>query len=754
MRMQRGHPIFGSIVLIAAFLAGAATLLGGVLVEIGRDVFAAIAMSALAVFLLIVRPIAQERKSSEQRLRLQIDRLVTTINNMSQGLLLFDAAGRLVVCNRRYVEMYGLAPDVVKPGCTLEELLQHRQDTGSFAGNVDQYRAAILRDLSAGHVTAGLFETSDGRSIRIVNQPMSSGGWVATHEDITEQTTVRKERDRSKAFADMVIENVPVTIFVKNANDRRFVLVNKACERDWGLPRSEIIGKTAYDIFPTAAADVINERDERLLQCPEPLYFEEHSIQMPDKGTRIVTSKRLLIRSADGKEQYLAGVVEDITDRKRAEERIARLAHYDSITDLPNRILFREQLEQALARVNRGERIAVLYLDLDQFKNVNDTLGHPVGDELLKAVAARLRGCLRENDAIGRLGGDEFAIVQSCVSEPHDVSTLANRIHEAIRVPYEVGSHRLVADTSIGIALAPDDGTDPDQLLKNADLAMYSAKANGRSTYRFFEAGMDARLKERRALELDLREAITRDGLELHYQPLVNLRDDRITGCEALLRWRHHARGMIPPMEFIPVAEETGLINQIGEWVLQTACAEATKWRDDLRIAVNVSAVQFKDGSLVQQVVGALAASGLAAHRLELELTESVLIRDDEATLLILHQLRKLGVRIVMDDFGTGYSSLNYLQRFPFDKLKIDRSFIKDISEPEGSVSIVHAVINIARSRDITTTAEGVETESQMQALRALGCTEMQGYLFSRPRPAAEIVKLLQPADAGAVAVA
>ena len=322
----------------------------------------------------------------------------------------------------------------------------------------------------------------------------------------------------------------------------------------------------------------------------------------------------------------------------------------------------------------------MLYIDLDNFKGVNDTLGHSVGDELLKDVASRIRGCLQETDIVGRLGGDEFAIVQTAVVDPKNITNLVNRIHEVIRAPFEVGAHQLVIDTSIGIALAPDDGTDPDQLLKCADLAMYGAKTDGRSTYRFFEPEMDSRVKLRRALEFDLRESIMCGGLELYYQPVVNLRDGKVSGCEALLRWFHPERGMISPAEFIPIAEETGLINQLGEWVLRTACAEAMNWPEDTNLAVNVSPVQFKAGNLVQTVINALAASGLQAHRLELEITESVLIRDDEATLHILHQLRKLGVRIAMDDFGTGYSSLNYLQRFPFDKIKIDRSFINNIA--------------------------------------------------------------------------
>jgi predicted signal transduction protein with EAL and GGDEF domain len=300
----------------------------------------------------------------------------------------------------------------------------------------------------------------------------------------------------------------------------------------------------------------------------------------------------------------------------------------------------------------------------------------------------------------------------------------------------------VTTDASIGIALAPQHGDDLDQILKNADLAMYAAKSAGRRTYRFFEPEMDARVRTRRMLEMDLRQAISDGAFEVHYQPCVNLRDNKITGCEALLRWRHSERGMISPAEFIPIAEETGLINQLGEWVLTTACAEATTWPDHIKLAVNVSPVQFKSGALALKIVAALAASGLAASRLELEITEAVLIRDDEAALAVLHQLRAIGVRIALDDFGTGYSSLSYLQRFPFDKIKIDRCFVNDIAEPDGSSCIVQAVVNIAAARQMTTTAEGVETQQQRELLRALGCAEMQGYLFSPAKPAAEIRQL------------
>ena len=572
--------------------------------------FIAVAASSVLLIAIILYLIF---RLMTRRLSIEKQRLDTAINNMTQGLLLFDAAKRLIVCNRRYIEMYGLSPDVVKPGCSFRDVIRHRQETGSFTGDLEAYCSEVLHDI--GRSKNAIVETSDGRLIEISNEPVAPGGWLAIHEDVTE--------------------------------------------------------------------------------------------------------------------------------RIRTEERIAHLAHYDALTDLPNRVLMRGHLEQRVAELAQGKPFAILYIDIDEFKGVNDSFGHEIGDELLRHVAARLRGCVGPQDLVARLGGDEFAIVKADTRDRGQLTTLAEQILDSLRIPAHCKGQEVPIEASIGIAIAPDDGLSLEDLFKNADLAMYAAKSDGRRTYRFFVPELDARLKKRRQLELDLRQALARGQLEIHYQPLVELATDTVAGCEALLRWHHPERGMISPADFIPVAEDTGLINEIGDWVLKRACAEAAGWPGHIRLAVNVSPVQFRSKTLALRVATALRDSGLAPDRLELEITEAVLIRDDEEALVILHQLRDLGVRIALDDFGTGYSSLSYLRRFPFDKIKIDRSFVSDIGNADSSSMIVEAVVNMASACRMSTTAEGVETEMQREILRGLGCSEMQGYLFSPAVPASKLQQLL-----------
>jgi diguanylate cyclase (GGDEF)-like protein/PAS domain S-box-containing protein len=552
-------------------------------------------------------------------------------------------------------------------------------------------------------------------------------------------------RIHSRELLQQIVDVIPSPVFVKD-REHRWVIVNKAFCDLMGRSAEELHGRSDDDFFPKEQVRVFWEVDDRVFASGEPIENEELHTDAHGTTRTIITCKRL-VGLADGT-RLLVGVITDVTRYREAEAHIRHLAHHDALTGLANRALFRERLGRALAAARRrGGPVAVLCLDLDRFKPVNDTLGHPVGDALLRAVAARLLACVREGDTAARLGGDEFAVLQAGAGQPEAAGALARRLVEALSAPYEVLGHQVVVGASVGVALAPGDGRDPDELLKRADMALYRAKADGRGTFRSFEPGMDARLQARRLLELDLRKALAAGELELHYQPLVDLRTGAVSALEALLRWRHPARGLVPPGEFVPLAEEIGLIVPVGGWVLRRACADAAGWPGGVRVAVNLSAAQFRGRELVAAVVGALAAAGLAPARLELEITETVLLRDGEATLATLRELRALGVRIAMDDFGTGYSSLGYLRSFPFDKIKIDRCFVRDLGASADCEAIVRAVTGLGGSLGIATTAEGVETEEQLERLRAEGCDEAQGFHLGRPMPAADIRALLDRGD-------
>jgi diguanylate cyclase (GGDEF)-like protein/PAS domain S-box-containing protein len=690
-------------------------------------------------------PLAQQarlsRDPSEDKFREQSRLFDTAVNNMSQGLVMFDAAERLLICNRRYLEMYGLSAETVKPGCTLLDMLRHRIAMGTFARDPQEYRADLLATIAEGRTIRRITETGDGRTIAVVNQPMEGGGWVATHEDITERRQAEKERDRAKAFLDTVIDNVPVTLVVRDARNHRFVLVNRAAEELWGLPRAEMIGRSAHDLFPKDAADLIEARDAEVLQSGRQLFIDEHPMHTTH-DTRVITSKRVAILGADGKPEYLLGVIEDITEKRRAEERIAHLAHHDPLTDLPNRAAFNQHLDDVMARAKQsGEPFALIAVDLDRFKEVNDVFGHSVGDALLCEVTARLNEAA-EGAFVARLGGDEFTVICENGPQPAAAEALAERLQAAVGGDIEIAGHQLRIGLSIGVAIFPTDGADAAGLQGNADAALYRSKADGRGSVRFFEADMDQRLRDRRALQRDLQAAVERGELAVHYQPQSRV-GDGVVGFEALMRWHHPTRGMIAPNTFIPLAEESGLIISIGEWILRETCREAASWPRPLQIAVNLSPVQFQHGDLPAMVHAVLLETGLAADRLELEITEGVLIGDFARALSILRRLKALGVRIAMDDFGTGYSSLSYLQSFPFDKIKIDQSFVSNLDRSPQSAAIIRAVIGLGRGLDLPVIAEGVETAAQLAFLTEEACDEVQGYLVGRPGPIENYAELV-----------
>ena len=579
--------------------------------EIGEMARAVEVFKANAITLL-------DQKARLEQLNLWLD---IALNNMARGLSMFDAREQLVVCNANYLRMYSLPAEMARPGTRFEDILGLRLGaivSSASEGQLDErFR---IRDVLAKvvvHRQEGRFSQTlqDGRIIEVSMRPLETGGWVALHEDVTEQ--------------------------------------------------------------------------------------------------------------------------------RRASEHIARLARHDPMTGLANRLKFRERLEENARNLGSGQGFALHCIDLDKFKEVNDTHGHPAGDVLLKSVARRLEATVRSGDVVARLGGDEFAVVQLGAASQAEAAALARRLIEAVSEPMVVHGHRIEIGATIGVALAPGDGTNPDDLLKHADMALYRAKADGRGRHSFFDPAMEGRLRARRMLESDLQQAVTQRQFELHYQPIVSLERGCVSGCEALIRWRHPERGMTSPADFIPVAEDIGLIQEIGAWAIDEACRAASKWPAPIAVAVNLSAAQFGTSDLVSIVSAALEASGLEPRRLELEVTESLILDQDPATVDTLHRLRGLGVRIALDDFGTGYSSLSYLRSFPFDKIKIDQSFVRDLSQRADCVAIVGAVAQLARSLAMATVAEGVETEDHLAKVRASGCTEVQGYLFSRPVPGKDIVAVI-----------
>ncbi len=567
-------------------------------------------------------PGAQRASDQEAELRRANLRFETALSNMSQGLCLYDADGRLDVVNQQFFDIYHLDPNCVRPGVLFRDVLQTSIDAGNYPGRTADELVAERQSFVDRRVSGVVLQTlGDGRIVAISHSPMQDGGWVATYEDVTA--------------------------------------------------------------------------------------------------------------------------------RRTAEAQVAHMVRHDALTSLPNRLVLQERLEHAVSEAGRGAGSALLCLNFDRFKAVNDTLGHQVGDGLLRLAADRLMACVREGDLVARLDGDEFAIVQAGIGRPEEARLLAERILAALQQPFVVEGHEVIIDVSIGLAIVPGDGTTAATLLKNADMALHRAKQDGRGGFCFFEPEMDQRLQRRRHLELDLRRGVLAEEFVLFYQPLVNLDRNEVSGFEALLRWPHPERGMVSPGEFIPVAEEIGVIVDLGEWVIRRACADAALWPGDIKVAVNLSPVQFRSRNLVPTVAAALAESGLAPWRLELEITESVLLQDNAATLAVLHELRALGARISMDDFGTGYSSLSYLRSFPFDKLKIDQAFVRDLSTREDCVHIVRAVQGLCAGLGIATVAEGVETEGQLARLRAEGCKEVQGFLFSRARCVADVPGILRRINGG-----
>jgi diguanylate cyclase (GGDEF)-like protein/PAS domain S-box-containing protein len=819
---------------------------------------AALAALVIAVILsLIVQQLARQHRSSRERLALEKSRLDTAVNNMTHGLLLFDSSHRLVVCNRRYLEIYGLSPEIVRPGSAFRDLIAHRNEAWSIPGDVDEHCARILEHIALGK---SIFNTApDGRSIQVRHRQISDGGWVATHEDITERvkreasfrllfdsnpvpmwvfdqrsldfiavnqtaidkygysreeflslkvTDIRppKTRERFKAwvanivptddgknlwqhltadgriidvciysqalnyeghearlvavhdvtdqknaaeqlaktkkFLDAVIENVPVPIVVKDvpqpgagADSFTFSLVNKAAEELYGISGEECIGKTLSDIFPEEKIRFLFDLDNQALLTDGAVISEDHLAFSRSKGVRLVTSRRMAIRGLSGRPEHLVALSEDVTDRREAEKRIEFMAHHDVLTGLANRAAFDEcfaaTLQQATLTQNR---VSLMCMDLDGFKEINDTYGHSAGDGVLKEVARRITLCA-EGAFIARFGGDEFAMILPDDDELSCANLVAHRLLSSMNSELSIAGHRLKIGMTIGVAQYPEHGSDCETLLSNADVALYRAKANEPGTVQFFMPEMGTQVRERRALQDDLRHALADGELTLDYQPQFAA-DGNVIGFEALARWHSPKRGTVSPATFIEAAEDSNLILALGEWALRDACREASTWTNPFKVSVNISPKQFRHGDLPALVHSILIETGLRPSRLELEITEGILIDDFSRALSVLNRLKALGVIIALDDFGTGYSSLSYLHSFPFDLIKIDRTFVSDLMTSRHSTAIVRAVVGLGRSLGVPVLAEGVETKQQRDFLFEVGCSAIQGYLSGKPLPA------------------
>ena len=669
--------------------------------------------------------IADARKSHE--------RLREAIEILPQGIVFLDAEGRYILWNKKYAEIYNRSSDLFERGARLEDTIRVGVERGDYPEAIGREEEWIARRLAKLYQPGERHEQTlaDGRVILIDEQLTEDGGVIGLRVDITEL------KQREASFR-LLFDSNPVPMIVCSLDGERILGVNDAAIEHYGYSRAE---------FERLTIRALQAFDPEL-----PWAGDRSSDEQAARTWKHVRADGALIDLAIYSRQLVYGdqpavllALMDITERKRAEARLSFMAQHDGLTGLPNRNMLRQHMDDMLLHTRRSsDKVAVLVLGLDNFKAVNDTLGHGIGDKLLRGVAKRLRSTLREEDVLARLNSDEFAIVQNGLARPEEAVLLARRLLEAVGDPYMLDGHSVVIGASIGIAMSPGDGDESDRLLKNADMALTRAKNDFRGTFSFFEAEMDARAQTRRKIEIELRDAIQNDVLRPHYQPLIDLATGRITGFEALARWPHPERGMISPGEFIPVAEETGLINAVGGLMLRRACMDAAQWPDDVRVAVNLSPLQFRVGNLLSTVMDTLKHTGLPAARLELEITETLLLEKSSQVLATLHALRALGVRISMDDFGTGYSSLSYLRSFPFDKIKIDQSFVRDLGSNCDAQAIVRSIISLGKGLGVTITAEGVETESELSCLRNEGCHEGQGFLFSRARPNAEIIKLLK----------
>ncbi len=689
---------------------------------------------------------ARNLSKNSIELRKTNDRFDAALANMPTGLSMFDAQGKLLVWNNKFLELYGMSPEIVRSGASLAEIIEHRRALGhhELETEASERLSAELNDSGSYIRTVRL---KNGRTVSITNTSIAGGGWVGIHEDITERIhgedalfKQSTELARINLRFDMALSHMTQGLCMFDEN-KRLVVWNRRYAELHDVPEELLKVGTPFEALVTdqlsrgvmkgTSADAIEARVAEIVNLPK----DSQRVEELADGRFLLLSRRPMPGGG-----WLS-VMEDITERKRAEAEIVHLARHDVLTGLANRAEFNERLAEAARRLKRrGSTITVMMLDLDKFKAVNDTLGHPAGDLLLVEVGRRLQTMIRETDLLARLGGDEFAIIQHGASDQHEGAiALALRIIDAISAPFDLDGHKASVGISIGIAMGPEHGSEPEELLKSADLALYDAKANGRNDFRIYNADMLKVVHTQRSAEDELREAINHGEFEMHYQPIVEVTTRRVCGVEALVRWRHPEKGLVAPDQFIPLAESTGLINPLGEWILQQACTDAASLPDRIKLAINISAVQFKKGNLLEIILCALVGSGLAPERLELEITETSLLEDQEAHLATLRQLKNLGITMALDDFGTGYSSVTYLTNFPFDKIKVDRTFTREVLNRRDYAAVVSSVLALAQGLGTVTTVEGIETEAQFECMRLAGADLAQGYLFGRPVPFSQL---------------
>ncbi len=685
-------------------------------------------------------------REREAELKAQNFRFDAALNNMSQGVLMFGSEGRIILCNRRYLEIYNLSPDVVKPGCTLRELTEHRSTVGVFSGDVDQYCRGIIAAVAKGTTTSRINDLPDGRSIHAINRPLAGGGWLVTHEDITErrlaQERLAHETNENRRLFETSLDLILVTD--RYGNIERVSPVSLAI---LGFAPDEMVGHNAIDfVYPDDLEGT--RREMRLARSGRQM--RNFETRYAHKDGHLVTLAWSGVWSEPEQKHFFTG--RDVTESKVVEDKLKHLAHYDQLTGLANRTSLQNDLNEAIRSSDGSPESAtsIAIFDLDGFKDINDTLGHSIGVGLLQQVAQRMSKLATNNGRFYRLGGDEFVLVQPDCGDPREVVHVVDAVLKQLAEKFEVSGHQLFIGASAGIAIAPADGANVGELMSSADLALYDAKGAGGNVYRLFVPVLRAQAHARRELEAELRRACANKEFELYFQPQVRASDGAMVGAEALLRWRHPRRGVLAPGAFIEALSESPLVLEVGRWIIQSACEHAAAWRamglPPVRIGVNLFPAQFHDETLLRDVDYALSQSRLPAEALEIEITENIALGHEEETLKALRILRAKGVNLAFDDFGTGYASLSYLARYPLTRIKIDQSFVRKIapkSTPEDT-AIVRSIIVMAHNLGLEVIAEGIETAAQSAFLRAEKCEELQGYFYAKPLPADDLEAYLR----------